>query len=154
MKDLDNWPCATDSIVSDLCRRYRDGTRVTRSFLRFETDRELAGTLLGFSTRAAVMGVRNAEPDLIRDSLIAHAIENLAKGDVRENMIDLGLIFHCARAVHPEPGAVFHEVAEMAGPAISLLLRDFVCRPDLDQILTLMGWREVRTEQGVDYRWN
>jgi hypothetical protein len=150
---VDVQPSAADSTVADLCRRYRVGTRVTQSFLRVEMDFERAWALLTFSKRAAILGVRTGEPDLIRDSLIAHAIENLAAEDVRDNMVALGLVFHCARAIHPEPVVVFDEVAEVAGRAISQLLKDFVRRPDLDRILTSMGWREVQTQQGVGYRW-
>ena len=54
-------------------------------------------TLLAFSKRSAVFAVRERKPDLIWDSLIAHAIEDLAAGDVRDNLVALGLVFHCAR---------------------------------------------------------
>ena len=153
MRDLvDIRPAAADSTVVDLCHEYRSATHVARSFIRSEIDYERAWTLLTFSKRVAVFAVHKEEPDLIRDSLIAHAIEDLAAGDVRDNLVALGLVFRSRRAVHNEPVGVFHEVAEMAGPPIAQLLRDFVRRRDLDRILSVMGWQELRTEQGVGYR--
>ncbi len=155
MQDLvDVRPTAADAIVTDLCRAYRAGSPAVRSFIRSGIDSESAWTLLTFSKRAAVLAVRKGEPDLIRDSLIAHAIEDLAAEDVRDNMVALGLVYHCARTVDPRPEGVFHEVAQIAAPPIAQLLTDFVRRPDLDGILSAMGWREVRTEQGVGFRWN
>jgi hypothetical protein len=154
MRDfVDFRPTAADATVTDLCSEYRAGRPVARSFIRSRIDFEHAWTLLTFSKRAAVLAARKGERNLIRDSLIAHAIEDLAAGDVRDNLVALGLIFHCARAIHPEPVSVFHEVAQLAGPAIAQVLMDFVCRPDLDQILSGMGWQEERTEQGIGFRW-
>jgi hypothetical protein len=154
MQDLvDVRPTAPDSTVTRLCREYHTGSQVARSFIRSGIELERAWILLAFSKRAAVLAVRRGEPDLIRDSLIAHAIEDLAAGDVRDNLVALGLVFHCAQAVHPEPRGVFHEVAQIAGPAIAQLLMDFMRRPDLDRILSAMGWQEVRTQQGAGYRW-
>jgi hypothetical protein len=154
MRDLvDIKPCAGDSNVADLCREYRVGTRAARSFIRSEIDSECAWTLLTFSKRSAVLAVRKEEPGLIWDSLIAHAIEDLAAGDVRDNLVALGLVFHCAQAVLDEPAKVLNEVGEMAGPSIAQLLRDFVRRQDLEHILSAMGWKELMSEQGVGYRW-
>ena len=146
-------PSAADATIAGLCGRYRCETSVARSFLRLGINFGQAWTLLTFSKRAAILGARRGEPELIRDSLIAHAVENLAAEDVRDNFVALGLIFHCARTIDANPTAMFHEVAEMAGPGISQLLRDFVRRSDLDRILTVMGWEEVETPEGVGYRW-
>jgi hypothetical protein len=154
LRDLvDVRPAAADSIVTCLCHEYRTRSPIARSFIRSGVDFERGWTLLTFSKRAAILAVRQGVADLIRDSLIAHAIEDLAAEDVRDNMVALGLVFHCARTVHPQPEGVFREVAQMAGPPIAQLLMDFVRRPDLERILSAMGWLEVRTEQGVGYRW-
>jgi hypothetical protein len=155
MEDLENvTPTAADAGVSALCHGYRNGTPVQRSLIRSQIDGERGWMLLTFSKRAAVFAVRNNDVDGIRESLIAHAIEDLAAGDVRDNLVALGLIYHCARIVHEEPFQWFREAMEPAAPAIAALFQDFICRPDLDGILSAMGWQEVRTPQGIGFRWD
>lgn len=146
-------PCPEDAALADLCHAYRDGSPAARSFLRAQVKNELAWSLLTFSKRVAVQAVRQGKANLLRDSLLAQALENLAAGDVRDNMVALGLIYHCMRTLQADPVALFEAVADLAGPAISQLLRDFVRRPDLDDILPLMGWYEVQTPQGIGYHW-
>ena len=138
----------TDKVWRDLCRLYSSATRLERDYIRSLIDEELAWQLLTFSKRAAVFALRSERSDILRDSLIALAIEDLANGDVRDNMIPLGLIYHCARTVCADPREVFEEVAGMSGPPMSLVLTDFIRRPDLDGILNSMGWREVHSSSG------
>jgi hypothetical protein len=85
--------------------------------------------------------------------LTALAIENLACEDVRDDLVALGLIFHCAKAIYPEPAVWFEETIQVSGPAVARLLHDFIRRGDLDRILVAMGWQEIKTANGVGYVW-
>ncbi len=89
-------PAAGDTTVANLCREYRVGSSAARSFIRSGIDFLGAWTLLTFSKRTAILAVRKDRPELIRDSLVAHAVEDLAAEDVRDNLVALGLVFHCA----------------------------------------------------------
>ena len=88
-------PAAGDTTVANLCREYRVGSSAARSFIRSGIDFLGAWTLLTFSKRTAILAVRKDRPELIRDSLVAHAVEDLAAEDVRDNLVALGLVFHC-----------------------------------------------------------
>lgn len=157
-KDLEDFvdftPCNVDQSWIDLCRFYRNATRSEREYIRSQIDENSAWHLLTFSKRAAISGLREKSLELIRDSLIAHAIEDLRWGDVRDNFVALGLIYYCARKNRAHPDELFKEMAEITGPGMSLVLTDFYRRDDLGNILEEMGWQEVSTANGaVGFNW-
>jgi len=124
-----------------------------QTYVRSQITFERAWLLLTFAKRSAVCAARTRNPGLVKDSLTALAIENLACEDVRDDLVALGLIFHCAKSIHSEPAIWFQEVAQISGPAVAKLLCDFLLRGDLDQILVAMGWQEVKMPNEVGYVW-
>jgi hypothetical protein len=85
--------------------------------------------------------------------LLALAIENLANGDVRDDLVAIGLVHHCAAAIHADPAAMFEEAAILAGDAMAAVLRDFILRTDLDRIAKAMGFRQVKSQGKIGFRW-
>src|SRR6266702_2243871 len=79
-----------------LCELYRGGTEAQRTWLRSRIDGKVAGKVGSFGLRAAVLGARERSVDLARTSLVAFAIRDLASVDVRDVLIGLSLLCHCA----------------------------------------------------------
>lgn len=142
----------TDELLAELCRIYRSGSPLLRSFVRSQISRRQGEILNTFSRRAAVMAVRSGDGSWLELAATAQAVENLAAGDCRDNLVTLGLLHHCASKIG-RPSEFFERAAEISGPCMSLLLREFLQRSDLRGILQAMGWREVWSEEGVGYVW-
>lgn len=142
-----------DVAIEALCRICRDGNDDTRDFLRWSIDHFQAWSLITFSKRAAVRGLQTSDPDPIRLGLVALAIENLAAGDVRDDLVALGLVHHCAATIHADPAALFEEAAILSGNAMAAVLRDFILRRDLDGIVKAMGFRRVNSQGKTGFRW-
>jgi hypothetical protein len=135
-----------------ICERYQSGTAGQREWLRSRVDRLIGGNLAVFGLRAAVLAAREHSPELARTSLIAFAIVDLAGKDVRDVLIGISLLCHCARLSGAEMPGLFREVAAIAGPALSAVYNNWAERyPDVQRI-GVMGWREVETEQGIGFR--
>ncbi len=144
--------CPLHSKLTELCELYLSSTPEQRTFIRTRIDKRLGGKMQGFGFRAAVLGARQKSEHTIRLGLVAHAIEDLATGDVRDNLCLLTVLFNAAKRFGSDPAVLFQEVAGMAGPAMSAVLRDYLNRhPDL-QTLEMMGFREVETPDGVYYQ--
>jgi hypothetical protein len=134
---------ATDTALSELCRSYRSGTSLQRDFLRSQITPEQAWLLLTFSKRSAVRAARTGDAELLRDSLLALSVEDIAGEDVRDALVALALVFYCGRSIQPGAVDLFNEIMQISGPAIIRLVEDFLQREDLDNILPSMGWQRT-----------
>lgn len=150
---IDVDPIRQDIAIESLCQVYREGSDGMREFLRWSIEPPQAWSLITFSKRAAVRGLQNADPEPVRTALVALALENLAAGDVRDDLVAIGLVHHCAAKIHADPAALFEEAAILAGVAMAAVLRDFILRTDLDGIDKAMGFRQVKSQGKVGFRW-
>jgi hypothetical protein len=142
-----------DVAIETLCRIYREENDDARSFVRWSIDHFQAWSLITYGKRAAVRGLQTSDPVPIRTALLALAIENLANGDVRDDLVAIGLVHHCAATIHADPAAMFEEAAILAGVAMATVLRDFLLRTDLDGIGKAMGFRQVKSQGKIGFRW-
>ncbi len=136
----------------ELCQLYLSSTLEQRMFIRSRIDRRLGGRLLGFSYGAAILGLRQKSEQRLRVGLVAHAIEDLAAGDVRDNLVILTLLFDAAKRIGSDPSTLFREVAGTSAPAMSAVLLDYLKRDPQLQTPECMGFREVETPEGVGYQ--
>jgi hypothetical protein len=138
--------------LAGLCQLYLDGATAQRTYLRSRIDRKIAGLLDSFGIRMAVFGLRERSAAMLRLSLIAFAIDDLASGDVREVLMSITVPFNAAKLVGMDPAALFREVAEISGPAFSAVAIDFANRNPGLQTLECMGWHQVETPDGVSFQ--
>jgi hypothetical protein len=120
--------------------------------VRSRIDRSIGGKLGVFGLNTAVRGAREHSPSRARTSLIAFAIADLAEGDIRDVLIGISLLSHCGGLSGADMPALFREVAMLAGSALSAVYENWADRyPDVQGIAS-MGWKEVRTDDGVGFR--
>ena len=103
-----------------------------------------------FGHRAATLAVRRAEPELLRLGLLGSVIANYAIPERRDVDVSLAVYYHCARKLGLEPAAVFDAAAELATDEMAARLRAVGRREDVT--LKQFGWRELRGEEGVRYK--
>jgi hypothetical protein len=142
-----------DAAAARLCESYRSTDELGRSFLRSAIDSDRGWALVTFCKRTAVRAGRERRADWLSESLTAQALEGLAAGDVRDNLVALGLVYHCAQRIGADTKSLFADAASISGPAMARVLTDFAARDDLDGILAAMGWSEVSAGDGIGYRW-
>lgn len=152
-RPMDMESAEADALAAELCRLYANATPTEREYIRWKIDQQQPRFLGGFAQRSAIAGLRSRDLEKVRNGLIAVAIYDIGP-DVRDVMVELGLVHHCARSVMPNPTALFDEVAQMSSPAMFHLLVGFARRTDLGDILSAMGWEEVTDDAGnVDFKW-
>lgn len=103
-----------------------------------------------FGHRAATLAVRRGEPDLLRLGLAGSVIANYEIPPKRDVDVALAVYHHCARKLEMSPQAVFDAAAELASDEMAARLRAFGRRDDV--ILKHFGWREIRGEEGIRYK--
>jgi hypothetical protein len=146
-------PVPADRAASRLCSAYRQGTDGERAFLRSRIREHHGYILLTFSKRTATRGYQAKAVGPIRQALIALAVEDLSAGDVRDDLIALGLIYYCAAKVGADLPALFEDVARKAGPAIAGVLREFLDGDDPDDMLDGMGFKRAQSRGKTGFRW-
>ena len=103
-----------------------------------------------FGHRAATLAARRADPEQLRLGLVGSVIANYAIPDKRNVDVALAVYHHCARKLELSPTELFDEAAQFATDEMAARLRAFGRRTDVT--LRQFGWREIRGEEGVRYK--
>ncbi len=103
-----------------------------------------------FGHRAATLAVRQTDPERLRLGLVGSVIANYDIPDKRNVDVGLAVYHHCARKLELNPQEVFDEAAGLASDEMAERLRAFGRRADVT--LKQFGWREIRGEEGVRYK--
>ncbi|MFN6352360.1 MAG: hypothetical protein ACK40D_05730 [Cyanobacteriota bacterium] len=145
------FPGPPDERLELLCQLYKRVNAEERSYIRSLIDPGMGWQLQAFARRSAVFGRRKSEWRHIMNGFIALAIEDLAAGDARDDLVTLALLYHCADAIEVNPVLLMQQITDLASPPIASLFADFIQRDDLHQIHLEMGWREVKGPYGIGY---
>jgi hypothetical protein len=100
--------------------------------------------MLVYCDRMVVLCVRRKDPNLLLESLVAHAVEDF-RWDPRDNLMRLALVHHSAEKLGVDSAALFARVADMASPRAAEYLR----RAPLS--LASCGYSEVEGPDGFTY---
>lgn len=124
-----------------------------------ERDRWLASmpaearSLFGiYSHRAATMAASEKDVERLRSAVIAAVITNFFIPEKRNVDPLLALLHHVARRLETDPAQLFREAAEIASEEMATHLHDFSRREDV--VLSQFGWREIKTPDGVQYKFD
>jgi len=143
-------PSPVDAQLADIVSAFTGWPRASRErFMDALTGPERA--LFGvFGHRAATLSVRSQVPEQLRLGLIAAAIANYAIPEKRDVDVGLSVFYHCAQKLGVAPRVVFDEAAEFAAADMAERMKSFGRREDVT--LQRYGWREIRTPEGVRYK--
>ncbi|MBP9502243.1 MAG: hypothetical protein KBF17_08795 [Candidatus Promineofilum sp.] len=144
-------PSPADESLAEIISAYTGWPADVRERFRASLPRDKAGLAAIFGHRAATLAVRTGDPDRLRLGLIGNAIANDLIPDGRHVEAALAVFHHCAGKLELEPEALFDEAAQFASDEMAERLRAFGRRTDVT--LKQFGWREIRTAEGVRYRY-
>ncbi|MCA9995517.1 MAG: hypothetical protein KDE56_07215 [Anaerolineales bacterium] len=141
----------TDERMGEVVARYGAATAVQRE--RFLAAMEKGGlSLFGiYGHRAATMAVRQQSRELLLRGLVAMGIANYVVPPKRNVETAVAIFHHCARKLGISPVELFDEAAQVAPPHMTTFFEEFGRRPDIT--LSRYGWQELRTPEGVRYKW-
>ncbi len=139
-------PNAVDDKCSRIIRLYVANAR-DRAAIRSTGTAEQYRIMLVYCERMVILCVRRNDPDLLFESLAAHAVEDF-RWDPRENLLRLALVHHSAGKLGVDSSALFARAADMASPSAAKYLR----RAPLS--LESCGYTEVDGPDGFSYERN
>jgi hypothetical protein len=148
----DPTPHPLDEELSALCRRFGEADAAGRSRLRDSASLSDFYTLLAFSRRSAVFGMRRRHPNLVTDALAAVAMIDPDRIDFRDALVALSLLHHAARAIGANPDGLFAHAATLADSKMSTLILGFLSRSEEDRNLQKSwGYTVIETEGGPGF---
>lgn len=143
-------PSPVDEALAEIVSAFTAWTRPKREdFLESlpAAKRALFGI---FGHRAATLAVRRGDPDWLSLGLLGSAIANYEIPPGRNVDVAMAVFYHCAQKLSIDPERLFDEAAEFASGDITTRLRNFGRRTDVN--LKQFGWREIKTQDGVRYK--
>jgi len=143
-------PSPVDDVLSKIVSAYTGWPTAVREQFMESLPPDKSGLFAIFGHRAATLAVRESSPDWLRLGLIGNAIANYHIPDHRNVDASLAVFYHCARRLEIEPADLFDDVAQIATEEMADRLRAFGYRPDVT--LKQYGWREIKTAEGVRYK--
>lgn len=141
----------TDERMGEVVARYGAATAVQRE--RFLATMEKGAlSLFGiYGHRAATMAVRQQSRELLLRGLVAMGIANHVVPPGRNVEVAVCIFHHCARKLGISPVELFDEAAQVAPPHMTTFFEEFGRQADVT--LRRYGWQELKTPEGVRYKW-
>lgn len=143
-------PVPLDSALSAVVRSLAAAPADVRAQARGRISMEQFYTLLNFSQRAAVIGLREKNVERVRDGLAAVALIERARIDDRNIPLVLSLLYHATVRIGADADALFSASAALAEPAVSQTIRQFAASaPEVKSLRDAWGFSEVQTSAGI-----
>ncbi|MGE0482692.1 MAG: hypothetical protein AB7Q81_00985 [Gammaproteobacteria bacterium] len=143
-------PDGLDELVCRIVRAYRESEPDDQALLSCLPD--IAGSvLLAFAERWAAVAVRTQRLGALHEAAMAVGLAASLRGDEREGMLVMPLLWHAAATLGVHQAHLFSSVAGELPPAGAGALRAFVARKPEDQTLECMGYCVGADEQGFRY---
>jgi hypothetical protein len=129
------------------------GSKLEERMVLFHAFDEKQRSLFGiFGHRMATRAVRQMYPDFLMQGLVGAVIANFTIPDRRNVEVSLAVYHHCARKLGVNTVDLFDEAAQFASEEFAHILRQYGRRSDVT--LRKYGWREIKTPDGVKYKFD
>jgi len=143
---------ALDSMLRELCQGFAKSGAESRAKTRASIDIEEFDTLLTFSKRAAVFGIRERSASWLVDGLTALSMIELERVDFRDVFVSVSLLHHSAVRIGQNADQLLGDAAALSEPKVSELINNFINRPPEDKVLRAKwGYDEVETRDGIGF---
>lgn len=107
--------------------------------------REETGFLFGIAFGGAVDAIREADPNYLRDGLLALLIEG-SKMDYRETVKHLSLLNHSAAKLHVDFADMYSTIQRFSNQAMHELIKQWISAGSKD--IGMMGYEEGTLQDG------
>lgn len=145
-------PSPTDEHIEQLLDRGLALSPAERDRWMARLTPELRSLFGIYSHRAASMATREENTDRLQKGLMAAVVANFVIPEKRNVDPLLALLHHVATELEIDPGPLFNEAAEVASEELARRLHEFAGKRDL--VISRYGWREIRTPDGVQYKFD
>ncbi|HET7541286.1 MAG TPA: hypothetical protein VFK05_15515 [Polyangiaceae bacterium] len=135
-----------DEEIRAFCGQFAASGPVERAALTQSLNRADSFALEHFAERAAVIGLRAGDADLVRSGLIATAAIDPQAVDARSAGHTLPRLYYCLTRCGADAAAAFEEVAQLAADSMSRLIRTNAKRYAAYSSIAEMGQRELVCE--------
>jgi hypothetical protein len=143
-------PNPADEQVAAIVNRYLSATAVQRQQFLTHFDRQQRALLALFGHRAATLAIRQQEREWLRLGLMGAALGNYDASERHAVEPGLAVYHHVARKLGINTVDLFDEIADVVDGEMAYLLRQFGRRSDVH--LAKYGWRELKTADGIRYK--
>jgi hypothetical protein len=141
-----------DDEIRRVCKQYSMSTVDERYKIRHSISMDQFYTLINFSKRSAVFGVRYVDPAFVSDGLTAIAMIEKNRVDFRDILWCLSLLYHASNKVGGFAEEMFRSTADLAEPDVAKLLVNFLQQtPEYRDLRNSWGYDEVQTDAGVGF---
>ena len=145
-------PSALDSTLRKLCQSFAKSGAKSRAKTRASISMDEFYTLLTFSKRASVFGIRERNAAWLVDGLTALSMIELDRVDFRDVIVSVSLLHHSAVRIGQNANQLLSDAAALSEPKVSELIKDFINRPPEDKVLRAKwGYDEVETRDGIGF---
>jgi hypothetical protein len=145
-------PGALDSQLRQLCQSFANSDAEPRAQIRASISMREFGTLLAFSSRAAVFGIRERNAGWLVDGLTALSMIELDRVDFRDVLTSVSLLHHSAVRIGQDATQLLRAAAVLSDPKTAELINGFISRPPEYKVLRdKWGYDEVETKDGIGF---
>ena len=119
--------------------------------IRSLVDVTLAGTLLSYSMRMAILAVRGRDVRRLRDAVMGLVVDNDLV-DFRDLVTHACLVYDAAKRTGVDPESLFRAAMRYAIAGRRRLLEDYLAGPSYNKSIQSMGFDAVETKHGFAYQ--
>lgn len=143
-------PSTTDSSLAEIVSAFTSWPVHVREQFMESIPVNKRGLFAIFGHRVATLAVRLEDAEQLRLGLIGNIIANYQIPSSRNVDAALAVFYHCALKLGLSTQAFFDDAAQFASPEMADKMRSFGRRTDVT--LKQFGWRELRTSDGIRYK--
>lgn len=145
-------PAALDDSFQLMVQKFMLLTAVERQQFQEALAAEKRSLFGIFGHRAATLAARQQAEGWLRHGLVGFAIANFAIPERRKVEVGMAIYHHVAGKLGLNPLELFEDTAVYAAADIAAELLAFGRRQDVS--LSRYGWQELKTAEGVRYKFN
>lgn len=143
-------PAPTDDALAEIVSAFTAWPAPVRERFLANLPDDRRGIFAIFGHRAATLALRREDAELLRLGLVGNVIANTPIPPNRNVDTALAVFYHCAQKLELETAELFDEAARFADAEMAAALKTFGRRAGVT--LNQFGWRVIRTEEGVRYK--
>lgn len=145
-------PSVADEVLMEVVNAFTAWPLPVRERFLGALPSEKRGLFGIFGHRLATLAVRESNPEYLRLGLVGNAVANYQIPPNRKVDVALAVFYHCARKLELEPQTLFEEAARFASDEMAVRMVTFGRRSDVT--LKQFGWREIKTPEGILYKFD
>jgi hypothetical protein len=143
-------PSPADDALAEIVEAYTAWPQPVRERFAQSLPADKRGLFGLFGHRAATLAVRRGDVEWLRLGLIGNTLANVEIPPHRNVEAAFAVFHHCARKLELAPAELFDEAARYATDELAPRMMAFGRLPAFE--LKQFGWREIKTEDGVRYK--